>query len=132
MILTSIRTNQLTESGSAWYFEYLQALDRRDLESILRFISEDASLQINNQLPLHGKPAITAALQRYWAGFKSIEHEPLAILGDDRLIAVEMLCHYKRLSGDIFTLPASSFKDRDSDGLITSVRIFADMTPIFA
>jgi hypothetical protein len=130
VILTSLRTNHLSEAGLRWYAGYLEALDARDMERLLSLVAEDASLQVNNQMQAYGRDAIATAVGAYWHGFRSSHHEPLCILGSDTDFAVEVLCHYTRLRGDVFTIPACSFKTRNAAGLMTSVRIFADISPL--
>lgn len=130
-IFDSLRVNQLSEAGLCWYATYMEAIHKRDVESLSALIDEDAWFQINNHLPAYGKRAIVAATQRDWQGSRSLQLEALTILGSDREFAVEALCHYTRLSGDVFTIPTCSFKTRNANGLLTSVRIFADLSPLF-
>lgn len=132
MILSSLRTNQISDDALSWYGKYLEALDQRDMTALMAMVADECTLQINNNMPSYGKAAIEADTSAYFAGFKSTQHEPLAILGNDQEFAVELLLHYTRLRGDVFSIPCVSIKSRNAAGLLTSVRIFADTSPLAA
>lgn len=73
-----------------------------------------------------------APRSRSWQGFRSIGHEPLNIDGTDARFALEARNHYVRHDGARVTTNAVAFTDRDGEGRVTSVRIFADASPVFA
>jgi len=131
MILTSLQTNQLSEQATAWYWSFLLATSAREAEPMLDFFNTDATLQLNNRVPAHGRRAIGAELSRYWDGIAGVEHEPITILGTDHQFSVEMFAHYTLKSGEKIIVPASGFLDRNSDGLIQSLRLFGDVRPVF-
>lgn len=130
-MLSSIQTNQLSEAGTAWYVSFLEASNRLEIPAALQFFAPDASVQANNRVPAHGHAGIAAELERYWEPFTAIDHKPINILGNDQLFSVEMLAHYKLRTGGEFTVPASGFLQRGEDGTIQSMRLFADVNPIF-
>ncbi|QYU67685.1 hypothetical protein J4558_22730 [Leptolyngbya sp. 15MV] len=70
-------------------------------------------------------------LSGYWKSFAAIEHEPLNIYGTDRHFMLEALNHYVRHDGKTVTTHAVALTDRDAAGLVTSVRVFADASPVF-
>ena len=127
-----LRTNQLSPGAFRWYLDYLDAMDRKDLEAYGAFLAESCALQMNNQPPTVGKAAVLQGLGAYWQTFGSIEHDLDNIYGDDHRFALEALNHYRRLDGRAVTLRAVAFTDRDKAGLVTAVRLYADTAPLFA
>ena len=87
---------------------------------------------MNNEEPVAGKEAVTAGLAAYWQSFGSLEHEPLNIYGSDDSFVLEALNHYTTADGREVTLRAVAFTDRDEDGLVRSVRLYSDTSPLFA
>ena len=131
MILENLRTNQLTAAGWSWYRRYLAAIDESDLDTYLANLADDATLQFNNDAPIAGKAAIKAMLAGYWKSFRAVEHEPLNICGDDHRFVLEALNHYTRHDGKKVTTRAAAFTDRNTQGQVTSARIYADASPVF-
>lgn len=132
MITTSLRVNQLTPAATAWYIgEYLAAMDALDIERYASFLSDDVTVQFNNAPAIEGKQAAVAMLAGYWQSFAAIEHEPLNIYGTDRSFMLEALNHYVRHDGRKTTTRAVAVTDRDDHGKVTSVRVYADASPVF-
>lgn len=128
----SLIVNQLSPAGFAWYLKYLAVLDAKDLASYGAFLADDCQFFINNNGPVQGKAAILGMLGQYWPSFGSLRHELLAILGHDQHFMLEALNHYTRLDGTAVTLRAVAITSRNTDGLVTSVRVYSDTAPLFA
>jgi ketosteroid isomerase-like protein len=133
MILNSLRINQLSEKATDWYInQYLDAMDKLDIAAYADFLADDVSIQFNNESPVSGKDAVVGMLSGYWQAFASIEHEPLNIYGSDSSFMLEALNHYVRHDGRRVTTHAVALTDRNDQGLATSIRVFADASPVFA
>jgi ketosteroid isomerase-like protein len=131
MITTSLRVNELSPSATDWYVgEYLVAMDALDAERYSNFLAENVSMQFNNAPPVEGKAAVTAMLAGYWRSFAAIEHEPLNIYGSDERFMLEALNHYVRHDGRKVTTRAVALTDRHAQGEVTSVRVYADASPV--
>ena len=132
MITKNLRVNQLSREAFDWYLRYLGAMDRLDLDAYLGFLSEDCAMRFNNGPALAGKPAIRAMLEGYWKSFAAIEHDLVNIYGDDKRFALEADNHYRRHDGGAVTVHAVALTDRTPQGLVSSVRVYADATPLFS
>lgn len=132
MIVSSLRRNALSPAAYAWYLDYLAALDARDVEAYAKRLADDVSVSFNNQPAIVGKPAAVAMLGGYWQSFAGLEHELLNIFGDDSSFVLEALNHYVRLDGRRVTTHAVAVTERNAAGLVTSARIYADVSPVFA
>ena len=136
MDLDQLRVNQLSPAGWTWYQQYLDALDAYDLDRYSALLADDVSIQFNNDEPLVGKPAARAGLGQFWgavsAAGRTLRHEPLNIYGTDTTFGLEALNHYDAADGRRVTVRAAAFTDRGADGLVTSVRLYQDVSPVFA
>lgn len=132
MIVHRLRINQLSSRANADYLAYLETIDARDVEGYVARLSEGASMQFNNAAPIVGKAAIRAMLEGYWKSFAAVEHDLRNIYGTDRAFVLEAENHYLRHDGRRVSVRAVAFTDKDEDGLVASVRIYADAAPVFA
>ncbi len=136
MNLEKLRTNQLSAQGWAWYRDYLDVLDVYDLDRYAAFLADDVSIQFNNTDPLVGLEIAKAGLEQFWGSITgmgyTLLHEPLNIYGTDSAFALEALNHYDTPDERRITIRAVAFTDRGADGKVTSVRIYQDVSPLYA
>jgi len=90
-------------------------------------------MQFNINPRIEGKVAILQNLTEYWKTFSRVTHDLLNIYGNDSSFVLEALNHYELNDemASIVTIPAVAITDRNDFGLITSVRLYSDTTPIF-
>lgn len=127
-----LRINQLSPKTYEWYLAYLQAVDTKDVEVYGTFLADDCVMQSNNNPPIRGKAAILQGLSDYWTTFDRLTHDLLNIYGIDSSFVLEALNHYERHDGKVVTVPAVAITDRNEAGLVTSIRLYTDTTPLFA
>ena len=132
MITSNLRINQLSPAQYATYLDYLQAMDNRDTKAYGKFLADDVVVQFNNEPPMTGKETALGGLGTYWQSFASIEHDLTNIYGTDRAYVLEALNHYVRHDGKKVTVRAVAFTDVNDGGLVESVRIYHDVSPVFA
>ena len=127
-----LQINQLPDDAFAWYLGYLGAMDARDVDTYGRFLAEDCAMLFNNEPPTQGKAAILGRLRGYWQSFRSIEHDLLNIYGEPHAFMLEALNHYVRLDSRPVTCRAVALTDRNAEGLVTAVRLYTDVSALFA
>lgn len=136
MNLDKLRINQLDTETWDFYQRYLDALDRYDLEGYTALLADDVQIQFNNDAPVVGIDVATEALGQFWGSVTamgySLLHEPLNIYGDDRHWVMEALNHYDAADGTRITVRATAWTDRGPDGAVTSVRLYHDLSPLYA
>jgi len=128
----SLRINELPDHAYQWYLRYLTALDAKDIDAYASFLAAEVTLVMNNADPVAGREQVTDGLARYWQSFGELEHEPLVILGSPAAFVLEALNHYTTLDDRRVSLRAVAFTERDDDGLVTSVRLYSDTSPLFS
>ena len=133
MITNNLRINQLSTQAYERYLAYLQAMDDRDVEAYGQFLADNIKVQFNNDTPMEGgKEAVLQGLGQYWQSFAGIEHDLTNIYGSDRNYVLEALNHYVRHDGQKATVHAVAFTDLSEAGQVESVRIYQDVSPVFA
>lgn len=132
MRTNKLKINQLSPKTYEWYLAYLQAIDTKNVEVYGTFLAEDCVMQSNNNPSVQGKAAILQGLSDYWTTFDSLTHDLLNLYGTDSSFVLEALNHYKRNDGKVITVPAVAITDRNVTGLVTSIRLYTDTTPLFA
>ena len=132
MKTNELRINQLSDSAFAWYVSYLEALDAKRLDAYAEFLADGVVMQMNGQVPVEGKAAVVKALAAYWPSFGSLEHDLLNIYGSDQHFMLEALNHYTRCDGRPVTTRAVALTDRNPEGQVTSIRLYADVGALFA
>ena len=118
-----LRINQLSDKAFQWYLGYLNTIDNRDIKSYVSYLFDDCTLQINNDPPVSGKDQITKHPTSLWTSFKGNGHDLLIIYGTDSSFSSEIVNHFAVAVG---------YLDRNGEGLLTSVRLYADFSPLFS
>ncbi len=136
MELGTLRINQLSDDGWTWYQDYLTALDAYDVDGYARFLADDVSIRFNNDPPLIGLAAARQGLGAFWGSITgmgyALVHEPLNIYGEDHHFVLEALNHYDRPDRPRITVRATAWTDRGDDGKVTAVRLYQDLSPVYA
>lgn len=131
--LANVRINQLSPDATAWLTSVLRALDDKDVDAYTRFMADDVEVSFNNgDMSMRGRDAVREGLASFWQSFGTLEHDELNVYGTDRNLVHEALNHYTTLDGRQVTIRAVAWIDRDASGLITSLRLYNDQTPLFA
>jgi len=132
MKLTSLKLNPFSSAGLDWYVQFGKAFEAGDAESVGAFLHHDVVLEVNDFLPFYGKQTACMALERYWATTGAMEYEPLNIYGDDFRFSAEVLAHRAQNGSDKpVTIPYAAFYEREHGGLLKSLRVFMDLSPIY-
>lgn len=127
-----LKINQLSPKAYEWYLAYLNAMDKLDMNAYAEYLAEDCELQFGNNPIVKGKNKVVEALQSFWATIDGDEHNLLSIFGNDNSFVLEALNTFKLKDGRTVTVPAVAITEKNFDGLVTSVRLFMDVAPIFA
>lgn len=129
--MKTLQINQLSASAFDWYRRYMTLYDAGEIEPLRAFVSADCTFQINNNVPVHGADAMALVMHRLQTRYRRMEREIVNIYGSDLNFATEMLWHYTRLDDARVTIPAAHFIDRGKNGLIESIRVYADTSPAY-
>ena len=127
-----LKVNQLSPSSYEWYLNYLNAMDKLDIDAYATFLAEDCEMQFCNNPIVKGKQKIVESLAAFWATIDSDEHNLQNIYGDDQNFVLEAFNTFKRKDNKSVTIPAVAITEKNDAGLVTSVRLFMDISTLFA
>lgn len=130
MIANQMLTNQLGLAATAWYLDFLDAVEAKDISRLADYLSDDIAFRVNDAPSIEGKAAVVEQLQAQWQHFRGVTHEVLNILGSDAGFVSESLHHYDQHDGTKITARAAVFTERGADGSVASIRIYSDALPV--
>lgn len=132
MKIDELKINQLSPKAYEWYLAYLRAMDNLDIDSYAAYLAEECEMQFGNNPTVKGKSNIIQALKVFWDTIAGNEHNLQNIFGNDQTFVLEALNTFKCKDGRTVTIPAVAITQRNAEGFVTSVRLFMDITPVFA
>jgi ketosteroid isomerase-like protein len=124
-----LKVNQLSASAYEWYLTYLNAMDKLDINAYATFLAEDCEMQFGNNPLVKGKKKIVESLTAFWS---TIEHNLQNIYGDDRNFVLEAFNTFECKDNKSVTVPAVAITEKNNEGLVISIRLFMDISPLFA
>jgi hypothetical protein len=110
----------------------LNAIDDNDIESYSSYLSDECTLLINNYPPVNGKDQIIKHHTSLWTSFRGNARDLLNIYGSDSSFSSEITNNFTLQDGNEITINAVGYLDRNEEGLLTSIRLYADFSPLFS
>jgi len=109
-----------------------EAGESMNVNNFAKFYADDALYQFSNFPVAHGPQGIINGSQGFLQKVKKVVHNIENIWEiDSEIVVVEMTVRYDRHDGKSFTLPCCDTV-RIKDGKVKSLKIFMDITPVFA
>lgn len=100
------------------------------LEEYLQFFADNCVYRVANQPPVHGKEELAQAAGRFRGMVKRVEHRVLSIWSSAERVACELEATYTRQDGQQVSIPCLDIFTF-AGGKISSLQIFADLSPVF-
>ncbi|MTD56073.1 cytochrome P450 [Amycolatopsis pithecellobii] len=118
---------------SQWIDDYYADVDAGNLDGFLNRHAPDASVVFGNNPPAVGRAAIRAAIGGLFAAVSLMRHEKHNVwpVGDGKSAVVELSVLYRTHGGAEVRLASVALLDRDDAGLVTSLRVFTDLAPLY-
>lgn len=108
------------------------AIDARDAGRFAAFLASDVRFRFGNLEPVHGREAVAAFVDGFFASIAAVAHE-LALL---RVAGDVVLAHghvtYTRGDGSTLRVPFANVFTLDTAGLIRDYLIFVDNHALFS
>ena len=111
--------------------ELFAAIDGKDTETFLEFLTEDGVFRFGSAPPVDGHEAIGAAVDGFFQSIAGSTHRLLKVLRDGDTMACEGEVTYRRLDGSELTLPFTNIFDLAGER-IRNYKIYIDIQPLFA
>jgi hypothetical protein len=118
---------------SDWITRYYDDVDHMRLEAYLARHSEDAEVVFGNNPPAVGHEAIGQAIGGFWSMIGGLRHEQRNHWFENggSTAVLEVLVHYTTVGGTEVAVPCVSILDKNDDDLVTSLRVYIDLAPLF-
>lgn len=130
MIIENMRDFLRDEAGFAIIRAYLIAIEKGDVAAMKRMVHPDVELIHANYPPVYGRHEAVAMIMGYLDIVDSVEFDLKSIFGADNTYVVEKVNVAVRPQGTV-NVRTTTFLSVDEDGLLDSVRIYADTSALF-
>lgn len=121
----------LSDSTKANFAGLFAAIDAKDTERFLGYLTEEGSFRFGAAPPAVGKDAIRAAVNGFFSSIAGCEHVVPRFVAADDAIMCEGQVTYTRHDNSKITLPFANVFEMDGE-LISSYKIYTDISPLFA
>lgn len=105
---------------------FIAAIEAKDLDTAMAFLSDDVSCENVPMAPISGKPMVRAALDSFLASATQVEWVVSRQMESGNAVANERLDRFQIGSGWL-ELPVAGFFEVNPDGLVTLWRDYFDM-----
>jgi ketosteroid isomerase-like protein len=117
-------------TGPGRFAPLFAAIDNRDVDAFMGWLSDDCSFVYGSQEPVRGQAAVRAAVDGFLASFASVSHHVDTTLEVDSTAVSEGTVSYTGADGRSTTLPFCNVFHVAGDGRIREYRIYIDPTPL--
>lgn len=115
----------------AWLDDLFAAIDRKDTDAFLGFLTDDAQFRFGSAAAVRGAAAIRAAVDGFFSTINSSTHALTNTLTNESTLVCEGEVTYRRMNNSEVTLPFTNVFALD-DKLISQYKIYIDIAPLFA
>jgi ketosteroid isomerase-like protein len=110
--------------------DLFKAVDAKDTDRFLRFLTDQASFRFGSAPPAIGKEAIRAAVDGFFSTIAASHHVLSRIVADEDVIICEGEVTYTRHDASEISLPFANIFEFDGE-LISAYKIYADAGPLY-
>lgn len=111
---------------------FFAGVDAMDVAAVDPMLADDIRMVFGNGEPMIGREAVLAGNAGFFTTIAGISHRVLREWRVGPETVVEADVTYTRLDGKELTLPAITTWVVDGQDRILDLRVFADLTPVFA
>lgn len=120
-----------TENRANWLSGLFSAIDSRDTNSFLAYLSDEATFRFGSAPAAQGRETIGAAVDGFFQTIDGSSHTLLNTLAEASTMVCEGDVTYKRLDGNSVTLPFTNVFEMAGDR-ISEYKIYIDIAPLYA
>jgi len=108
---------------------FFEAVDSMKPDAMVPLLSKDCKFRVGNQTEIVGTDNVVRINREVMKKFTAIKHDYVDVVTTGNRFYAETYVEYQLASGKMYILPFMTvFEHRD--GLLTSVKIFGDMSPL--
>jgi hypothetical protein len=117
--------------SDTWLRDYYDDVDHMRLEEFLAWHTDDVQVQFGNNPTAKGKDEVRFAIGHFWEMIGGLKHHFVTVVQDGPTTVLEANIDYQRKDGQMVTVPCATLLHRQGEK-VDQVKIFADLTPVFA
>ncbi|MBC7936573.1 MAG: hypothetical protein H7Y86_14580 [Rhizobacter sp.] len=125
-----LKKSTITDERLQWLKENYTATDSLNAEAYAKYLHEDIEVQMGNKPGTKGKQNAIEGIKELWKSIKTMNHHFINVLGTNNQIVLEAIIDYTRQDDKIVTVPAVTILELTEENLITSARVFIDLSPV--
>ncbi len=110
--------------------DLFKAVDAKDTERFLGFMTDEASFRFGSAPPAQGKAAIRAAVDGFFSTIAACQHVLARTVVDGDVIVCEGEVTYTRHDDSQISLPFANVFELEGE-LISAYKIYADAGPLY-
>lgn len=113
-----------------WWQDYFNCVDSLEPKQIQNWFAEEINLQFGNT-PIKGRDAAIAAIEGFISQLKGMKHNIGEVLEIGNKIFVDAVVGYHFNDGRVLNIPAGTYMEYN-DGKISDLRVYIDLSPVYA
>ena len=111
--------------------DLFEAVDAKDTERFLSFLTDQSSFRFGSAPPAQGKEAIRAAVGGFFSTITGCDHVLTRVVAEGDVIICEGEVTYTRHDESQISLPFANIFELEGE-LISAYKIYADAGPLYA
>lgn len=116
---------------SYWFSDMYADIDAMRLEKFAAALSPDVQVVVGNHPAMNGRDAVKNGIGHFWSTIGGLKHHVVNVAESNGRTFLEANVEYLRKDGRAVTIPVMTVLERSGD-LVTSLRIYFDVAPVYA
>jgi hypothetical protein len=114
-----------------WFSDMYANIDAMRLNEFAEVLAPDVKVVVGNNPAMNGRQAAKEGIGYFFSTIKGLKHHLVNVVEGNGLTFLEANVEYLRKDGKTVTVPVVTVLERSSD-LVTSLRIYFDVAPVYA
>jgi ketosteroid isomerase-like protein len=114
-----------------WLGPLLAAIDAKDVQKFISFLTEDVIFRFGNSPPVSGKDNVSKTVEEFLASIQSLRHRVTEIWQVPDAVLCEGQVAYTRLDGRVLEVPFLNVL-RTRGRQVADYRIYVDASALYA
>lgn len=114
-----------------WFSDFYASIDAMRLDEFAAGLAPDVKFVVGNNPAMTGREAAKQGIGHFFSTIAGLKHHMVNVAESNGLTFLEANVEYLRKDGRSVTVPTVTVLERSGD-LVTSLRIYFDVTPVYA
>jgi ketosteroid isomerase-like protein len=114
-----------------WFADLYASIDAMRLDDFAAGLAPDVELIVGNNPTMSGREAAKAGIGYFFSTIQGLKHHFMNVVEGQGMTFIEAKVDYWRKDGRQVTVPVVTVLERKDD-LVSSLRIYFDIAPVYA